>query len=331
MKLSFLIQLVMLLLLLVCIYLIFTNSVEGRTKLIMIIFCIVLGLYLFSKINVFNSYDEFVSVPQSAKESIASIEADKLKKSEGQFTMSCWIYIDDWNYKYGEKKVIMQRNNQGMTAPVIELGKYKNDLKVTLETFKDEAETNDYKTALRDAVFNSTQYTESTTLSTDFPDGNTLDIDCSNENIIFCSETDTLDDCADIDIKNYNIPCSDAQNTEETIIDNIPLQKWVNIITTISDRSIDIYINGKLVKTKTFSNAIDTTSFNNSDVEIVPSGGFGGFISKVRYYPYYISPQKAWDIYKEGFGDAFESALNRYNMSVSFYQDSIEQNKLFLF
>ena len=94
-------------------------------------------------------------------------------------------------------------------------------------------------------------------------------------------------------------------------------QKWVNIITTISDRSIDTYINGKLVKTKTFSNAIDTTSFNNSDVEIVPNGGFGGFISKVRYYPYYISPQKAWDIYKEGFGDAFESALNRYNMSVS--------------
>ena len=322
MKLSFLIQLVMLLLLLVCIYLIFTNSVEGRTKLIMIIFCIVLGLYLFSKINVFNSYDEFVSVPQSAKESIASIEADKLKKSEGQFTMSCWIYIDDWNYKYGEKKVIMQRNNQNFINPIIELGEYKNDLKVTLNTF--EEGVTEYKQAMANVISADTTY------NTTF-DPDTNDYDCSNEKIIFCSKTDTLLDACVDNIINTGISCSEARQSETETIDNIPLQKWVNIITTISDRSIDTYINGKLVKTKTFSNAIDTISFNNSNIEIVPNGGFGGFISKVRYYPYYISPQKAWDIYKEGFGDAFESALNKYNMSVSFYQDSIEQNKLFLF
>ena len=321
MKLSFLIQLVMLLLLLVCIYLIFTNSIEGRTKLIMIIFCIVLGLYLFSKINVFNSYDEFVSVPQSAKVSIASIEADKLKKSEGQFTMSCWIYIDDWNYKYGEQKVIMQRNNQNFINPVIELGEYKNDLKVTLNTF--EEGVTEYKEAMKKVISDDKGYTF---------DSDTNDVSCNNEEIIFC-KTDNIDlnSCDINDIINTGISCSEARQSETETIDNIPLQKWVNIITTISDRSIDTYINGKLVKTKTFSNAIDTTSFNNSDIEIVPNDGFGGFISKVRYYPYYISPQKAWDIYKEGFGDAFESALNRYNMSVSFYQDSIEQNKLFLF
>ena len=324
MKLSFLIQLVMLLLLLVCIYLIFTNSVEGRTKLIMIIFCIVLGLYLFSKINVFDSYDEFVSVPQSAKDPIEPISSDKLKKSEGQFTMSCWIYIDDWNYKYGEKKVIMQRNNQGITAPVIELGEYKNDLKVKLNAFQQDA--TQYKQAMANVIINSGEFT------TTFSSADTNDHDCSNEEIIFCNTNNTdLNSCAIADITYTDISCSEARQSETETIDNIPLQKWVNIITTISDRSIDTYINGKLVKTKTFSNAIDTTSFNNSDIQIVPNRGFGGFISKVRYYPYYISPQKAWDIYKEGFGDAFESALNRYNMSVSFYQDSIEQNKLFLF
>jgi hypothetical protein len=313
----------MLLLLLVCIYLIFTNSVEGRTKLILIVFCIVLGLYLFSKLNVFNSYDEFVSVPQSAKVSIDSITYDKLKKSEGQFTMSCWIYIDDWNYKYGEKKVIMQRSNENFINPVIELGEYKNDLKVTLNTYEDNV-TN-YKEAIANVIINNGNFTSTF-------DPNTNDHDCSNGKIIFCETADTdLNSCLSDKIKNTNLSCSEARQSETETIDNIPLQKWVNIITTISDRSIDTYINGKLVKTKTFSNAIDTTSFNNSDIEIVPNDGFGGFISKVRYYPYYISPQKAWDIYKEGFGDAFESALNRYNMSVSFYQDSIEQNKLFLF
>ena len=42
-------------------------------------------------------------------------------------------------------------------------------------------------------------------------------------------------------------------------------------------------------------------------------------------------PEKAWSIYKGGFGDAFESALNKYNMSLSFYRDSVEQNKFYLF
>ena len=71
--------------------------------------------------------------------------------------------------------------------------------------------------------------------------------------------------------------------------------------------------------------------FNNSGITITPDGGFGGFVSRVRYYPYYITPQHAWNIYKEGFGDAFESALNKYNLSVSLYEDRIEQNKFFLF
>ena len=109
------------------------------------------------------------------------------------------------------------------------------------------------------------------------------------------------------------------------------MQKWVNIITTISNRSLDVYINGKLIKTKTFENIVNISSLNDGDIVLVPNSGFGGYISKIRYYPYYITPQKAWNIYKEGFGDAFESALNKYNLSVALYEDDIEQNKFYLF
>ena len=82
---------------------------------------------------------------------------------------------------------------------------------------------------------------------------------------------------------------------------------------------------------QTFNNLIDTEAFNNSGITITPDGGFGGFVSRVRYYPYYINPEKAWSIYKDGFGDAFESALSKYNMSLSVYEDQIEKNKFFLF
>ena len=90
-------------------------------------------------------------------------------------------------------------------------------------------------------------------------------------------------------------------------------------------------INGKLVKTTTFNNVIDLNAFNEGNISVTPDGGFGGFLSRIRYLPYFITPENAWSIYTDGFGDAFESALNKYNMSLSFYQDSIEQNKYFLF
>ena len=67
MQLSFLIQLILLLLLVLGVYLVFTNSVSGRKKLIIIVFCVVIGLYLYSKLNFFKSNNEFYGSPQSAK------------------------------------------------------------------------------------------------------------------------------------------------------------------------------------------------------------------------------------------------------------------------
>ena len=50
MRLSFLIQLLLLIILIVGVYLIFTNGVSGRNKLILIVFLVVIGIYLFNKL-----------------------------------------------------------------------------------------------------------------------------------------------------------------------------------------------------------------------------------------------------------------------------------------
>ena len=118
---------------------------------------------------------------------------------------------------------------------------------------------------------------------------------------------------------------------EYITIENINLQKWVNIITTVNDRVIDVYINGKLVTSRAFNNVINTAKINNNDLVITPDGGFGGFISKVQYFPTYITPKRAWDIYRGGFGDAFASALDKYNLSVTFYEDQVEKKKYWVF
>ena len=313
MKLSFLIQLILLLLLAISIFMVFTNSVTGRAKLIVIVFCVVVGLYLYSKMNIFKSYNEYYPTPESAKLA-NTISQNELKPSDGQFTLSSWVFIDDWNYRYGEEKVIMTKtmtnSPQGtMHLPQIRLDKYKNDLIVDVSTYGTDEKESLFREELKQLLKDKSDLYEEDNIN--------ANVECSGGIIYY-------------DSSNTNVAC-DSREFHEVIVENINMQKWVNIIVTVSNRSIDIYINGKLVRTKTFTNVIDTNALNYGDIRITPDGGFGGYISKVRYYPYYISPQKAWNIYKEGFGDAFESALNKYNMSVSFYQDSIEQNKFYLF
>ena len=69
MKLSFLIQLTFMLILVVSGYLIVTNSVQGRTKLFLIILCLIIGMYLFFKIPYLRDYNEKLSSPVSARKS----------------------------------------------------------------------------------------------------------------------------------------------------------------------------------------------------------------------------------------------------------------------
>lgn len=306
MKLAFLIQLILLLLLVVSLYMVFTNSVGGRMRLIMIVFCVVIGIYLFQKLKIFNDYDEFYSTPTSARTTGAQtimINKEELKKSEGHFSVSMWIFIDDWNYNYGATKNILKKVDvTGLALPHIYLDAYKNDLHIDVDMFAKDSD--DYQTLLKDKFRGS------------FADGDTLS--CV-DNVIYHNGSATTDTCPEPDV------------SQNMIIENINMQKWVNIITTVNNRTMDVYINGKLIKTKTFDNIIDPVLLNSGGIELVSGGGFGGFFSKVQYYPYFITPEKAWSIYKGGFGDAFESALDRYNLSLSFYKDSVEQNKMYLF
>ena len=42
---------------------------------------------------------------------------------------------------------------------------------------------------------------------------------------------------------------SDAKD-ESVTLENVPLQRWTNFILTVNGRAVDLYLDGKLVKTK---------------------------------------------------------------------------------
>ena len=321
MKLSFLIQLVLSLILIVGIYMIFNNQISGRNKMITMVVLLVIGIYLYNKLPFFRNYDELIDNPLSAKEEYVMT---KKRESSGHFTISSWVYVDDWNYKYGNYKNICKIGKNDDNK-VIKIGfdNYTNDLKIEVETMSQNKYT--FQKSMYDTLINS-----------GVPDDDICynKITCENDFIYDNSNNTYYSNDTECDVDNGIIegciPCNNLTN-QNIVVENINLQKWVNIIVAINDRMVDVYLNGKLVKSKTLPNVINVNHLNKSDLHVTSNGGFGGYISRLQYYPYFIAPQKAWNIYKDGFGDAFSNTLNRYNMKVTFYEDAVEKNKYWLF
>ena len=108
-------------------------------------------------------------------------------------------------------------------------------------------------------------------------------------------------------------------------INNIPIQKWCNIIVSTNNRAVDTYIDGKLVNT----NVLKGVPMTNKQYPayICPDGGFSGEISKFRYLARTISPREAYEIYREGPGGNWLSdLLNQYKLKLSFLKDNEEIN-----
>ena len=77
----------------------------------------------------------------------------------------------------------------------------------------------------------------------------------------------------------------------------IPLQKWVNIIVSVYNQVVDIYIDGLLTSSCVLKSFPDIST---SDVSLTPDGGFSGSISRVKFLNNAMTVEKAKLIYNDG-------------------------------
>ena len=82
MKTSFLIQLLLIVLLVIGGYVLFNKSISMRTKLIVGVFLVVIGIYLFKNLPFLMSYNNLIEEPKNAKETY-TIGEEELKDSNG--------------------------------------------------------------------------------------------------------------------------------------------------------------------------------------------------------------------------------------------------------
>jgi len=68
---------------------------------------------------------------------------------------------------------------------------------------------------------------------------------------------------------------------EHVVIEDIPLNKWVNVILRCNNRTFDVYINGTIAKSIKLQGV---PKQNYGDVFVGLNGGFSGKISSLRYF-----------------------------------------------
>lgn len=250
--------------------------------IVIIVIMLVLIIYLISYIF----SDPYTLQQMQNGQTVSVIKASSLSSNSGtnaestNFAYSIWFYVNDWNYRYGEPKVIFGR----MGAPT-----NTSDTPTT-----DVSGIDPCPSIVLDAVQNNLIISLSC-----FPgDGNTT------------TTTSVVETCN---------------------VSNVAIQRWVNLIVSVYGRSMDVYIDGKLVKTCLLPGVANVN--NSADVYVTPSGGFSGWTSKFQYYPYPINPQEAWNIYSNGFSSWFTSITNMfssYNIQISLIENGTTKNSLTL-
>lgn len=121
-------------------------------------------------------------------------------------------------------------------------------------------------------------------------------------------------------LMNGNKPCT---------IQNVKLQKWFNVTMSIYGNTVDLYLDGKLVRTciLTVTPAALQTSDelyvggkldDKSKCVVTDGGDLVGYISNVVFKNNYFTPEEAWSIYGDGYsGAGMFGFLHSYKLNFS--------------
>jgi hypothetical protein len=135
----------------------------------------------------------------------------------------------------------------------------------------------------------------------------------------------------DLDVGTKVATSGSSTSTSICHVSNVPLQRWVNIIVSIYGRTLDIYMDGKLVRTCVLPSVSAALANQSQLSNIEIGGGFDGFITSIRYKAQPVNPQEAWNTYTDGYGGSMlQDILNKYKIKLSFLVDDVEKQSVSL-
>jgi len=145
--------------------------------------------------------------------------------------------------------------------------------------------------------------------------------------------------CASNDTPLFQLYLDNDQNNLNLVITgnkpctvrNVQLQKWINITMSVYGNTVDLYLDGKLVRTCIMT-TMPTALKSGENVYIGGSydptnkfsdGDLQGYISNVVYKANYFTPEEAWSIYSDGYsGAGMFDFLHSYKLNFSVTNNS---------
>ena len=277
---------------------------EVKNVLLFAIIIVLLYIVIKYVISDVNTLTGIVSAQTMQKIDPTSLDSSSSSGSTSNYTYSIWMYIDDWNVKYGEPKVVFGRMasemDKSQPCPLVALAPLENNLIVSLAIYPGM----DTEPTTTSGI--STTSTTSVTATTVPPVSGT-----SSTPTTVTATTGSV--------------IAEPTAIHRCMVANIPIQKWVNVLISTYGRSLDIYIDGKLVRTCVLPGVarIETST----PVYVTPNGGFSGWTAKFQYWPESCDPQMAWNIYKAGYGASMLSGLlGQYTVKVSLMEGTTEES-----
>lgn len=252
---------------------------EIGTVLLIVVILILLYFLIRYLLADANTMTGILSGTQMTTVDSSDLASSSSGSSTSNFTYSIWYYLEDWNYRYGEPKVLYGRmsGTSGGTGgtptiedisgvnpcPVVFLGPITNNLEIGLTVYPG------------------------------------------------VSDQSAITGTSDSQLHRCTVP-------------NVPIQKWTNVLISTYGRTLDVYIDGKLVRTCVMPGVAKIN--NDANVYVTPSGGLSGWTSKFQYWPNATSPQEAWNIYMNGYGASWLSFLGKYQIKLSLVEDGQEES-----
>ena len=102
-------------------------------------------------------------------------------------------------------------------------------------------------------------------------------------------------------LEDYNKNIEDSyisSNLNKAVLNNIPLQRWTCINVSVFNQNVDLYIDGKLKKSKFLPKP--PMPINTVPMVLGPHGGFDGFLSRIKFSNKALNPSEIYHRYKEG-------------------------------
>ena len=151
----------------------------------------------------------------------------------GNYAIQWWMYIKDWNTRFGQEKAVMKRGGRGAQNPYVYLHPTENTLVVKVDSF----------------------------------DSGSSRADAAGGGDFTCQLT------------------------------NVPLQSWFSVGLSVAGRNLDLYIDGKLMRSCMIPGVPITP---RGDLQIMPGGGFSGNVIDVYHYARSITPSDAMTFFTGG-------------------------------